>query len=258
MLEVKKDKKIFWVRFTGKINLLNLKTLGDLCKAVKEADMDDDTSAIIICFETIGGADLKELLSMNEVKNGVRWLKAYWDTLRLVRETGKLTIAAVKGNCVAGGNELVMMCDLVVASKSAKFGQPEAIVGSTAMGGGVQLLPVLIGEKRARELLFTGRLLTAEEAYSWGLVNLVVEDGEVEKEAEKLALNIVERVSPQAFRVIKSCLNFWTDLAMLNWPLSRDLTAFVWFSEEFKERGDAWLKKEKLKERKFWGILPKS
>uniref|UniRef100_A0A7J3M0S4 Enoyl-CoA hydratase/isomerase family protein n=1 Tax=Archaeoglobus fulgidus TaxID=2234 RepID=A0A7J3M0S4_ARCFL len=73
--------------------------------------------------------------------------------LEFLRSVGKPTIAAVRGFCVAGGNEIAMACDLVIASKNAKFGALEVRVGSTAMGLGVQLLPLLIGEKRARELL---------------------------------------------------------------------------------------------------------
>ena len=201
---------------------------------------------------TLAGANLKELLETN-TEEGIRWLETYWSTLSTLRETGKLVVAAIKGDCVAGGNELVMMCDLAVAAKSARFGQPEIIVGSTAMGGGLQMLPLLVGEKRARELAFTARLLSAEEALEWGLINRVV-DGDVEEEAKKLALEVVERSSPQAFRVMKSCLNYWTNLAMLNWQIARDLTAFVWNSEEFKERGKDFLEKKKLEKRRFWRL----
>jgi len=172
------------------------------------------------------------------------------------KRTGKPVIAAVNGVCVAGGHEIAMACDLVIAGESARLGQPEVIVGSTAMGLGVQLLPLIVGEKRAREMLFTGRLLSAEEAYHFGLVNKVVEDKRVHEEARKVALQIVENVSPQAFKVIKSCLKFWTDLAMLNMMMSADITSMVWASEEFKERCRDFLEKRKMKPRKFMGIMP--
>ncbi|MFN3383608.1 MAG: enoyl-CoA hydratase/isomerase family protein, partial [Archaeoglobaceae archaeon] len=152
------------------------------------------------------------------------------------------------------GNEIAMACDLVVASKNAKFGQPEVRVGSTAMGLGVQLLPLLVGEKRARELLLTGKIIDAEEAYRIGLVNRVVEDFEVEKTAKELAKEIIENCSPQAFRVIKSGLNFWTQLAMSSGEVARDLTAMVWLSNEFRERCDEFLEKKKFKPREFFGI----
>jgi len=252
MIEVERDGEIQLIRFADKISLLSIETLNELKKTVLQADADESVSAIVISMTTLAGANVKELLKMN-TEEGIRWLETYWSTLSTLRETGKLVVAAIKGNCVAGGNELVMMCDLAVAAKSARFGQPEIIVGSTAMGGGLQMLPLLVGEKRAREIAFTARLLSAEEACDWGLINRVV-DGDVEEEAKKLALEVVERSSPQAFRVMKSCLNYWTNLAMLNWQIARDLTAFVWNSEEFKERGRDFLEKKKLEKRRFWGL----
>jgi len=256
MIEIEKDEEIQIIRFKDKISLLSLESLEEFRKAVAKADLDDDISAIVISIGSLAGANLKELIE-SDPKSGIRWLESYWSALSLLRETGKLVVAAVKGDCVAGGNELVMMCDLVVAGKSARFGQPEIIVGSTAMGGGVQLLPLLVGEKRAKELLFTARLLSANEALEWGLINKVVEDEKVEEEAKKIAREVIEKSSPQAFRVMKSCINFWTNLAMLNWQIARDLTAFIWASEEFKERGKDFLEKRKMKPKKFWGILPK-
>jgi len=119
------------------------------------------------------------------------------------------------------------------------------------------MLPLIVGEKRARELLFTARILSAEEAYQLGLVNRVVEDNDVEGEARKLALEVIDRTSPQAFRVVKSCLKFWTDLAMLNWQLARDITAMIWTTEEFKQRSKNFLEKKKTPPQKFTGITPK-
>jgi len=149
-----------------------------------------------------------------------------------------------------------MACDFVVAGESARLGQPEVIVGSTAMGIGVQLLPLIVGEKRAREMLLTGRLLSAKEALQIGLINRVVEDIKVQEEARKLALQIIENVSPQAFKVIKSGLNFWTNLSMLNIMMAADITSMVWASKEFRERCKDFLEKRKMKPRKFIGTMP--
>ena len=87
---------------------------------------------------------------------------------------------------------MAMACDLVVAGESARFGQPELRVGSTALGLGVQLLPLIVGEKRARELLFTARILSADEAYQMGLINRVVKDENVEEEARNLVIQILD------------------------------------------------------------------
>lgn len=254
------DKRLLWIKlnYPEKLNILHLKMLNELYKALVKADKNNKIQAILItgvgkAFSA--GADIKELMKGNFEK-GLRWLKAYLRAIEVIRETGKPVIAAVNGNCVAGGHEIAMACDLVVAGKSARLGQPEVLVGSTAMGLGVQLLPLIVGEKRAREMLFTGRLLSAEEAYNFGLVNKVVDDEKVHEEARKMATQIIENASPQAFRVMKSGLKFWTDLAMLNMMMARDITAMVWASKEFRERCKDFLEKRKMKPRKFTGTMP--
>jgi enoyl-CoA hydratase/carnithine racemase len=256
------DKRLAWIKLNHpeKLNILHLKMLNELYESLVEADRDDTVQAILVtgvgkAFSA--GADVKELME-GDFEQGLRWLKAYWRVIETMRETGKPTIAAVRGPCVAGGHEVAMACDLIVAGRSAKLGQPEILVGSTAMGLGLQLLPLIVGEKRAREMLFTGRLLSAQEAYEFGLVNRVVDDGEVEEEARKLAVQIVDNASPQAFRVMKSGLKFWTDLAMLNMMTTRDITSMVWTSKEFRERSKDFLEKKKMKPGKFAGTMPKA
>lgn len=254
------DNRLLWIKLNNpeKLNVLDLKMLRELYSALVKADRDKKVQAILItgvgrAFSA--GANLKELMRGNFEK-GIRWLKAYMKVIEVLRETGKPVIAAVNGVCVAGGHEIAMACDLVVACKSAKFGQPEIIVGSTAMGLGVQLLPLIVGEKRAREMLFTGRLLSADEALHFGLVNRMAEDEKVQEEAKKLALHIVENTSPQAFKVIKSGLKFWTDISMLNVMMAADITSMIWTSKEFRERCRDFLEKRKMKPRKFIGVMP--
>jgi len=254
------NERLLWIKlnYPERLNVLHLKMLKELHKALVEADKDDMAQAILItgvgkAFSA--GADVKELMKGN-FEQGLRWMKAYWNVIEIIRETGKPVIAAVKGACVAGGHEIAMACDLVIAGRSAKLGQPEILVGSTAMGVGVQLLPLIVGEKRAREMLFTGRLLSAEEAYQIGLVNRVVDDERVEEETRRLATSIIDNASPQAFRVMKSGLKFWTDMAMINMMMARDITSMVWTSEEFRERCKDFLEKKKMKSRKFTGIMP--
>ncbi len=254
------DERLVWIKLNHaeRLNVLHLKMLNELHEAFIEVDKDNDIQAILITGvgrTFSAGADLKEL-SKGSFEQGLRWLKAYWRVVELLRETGKPTIAAVRGACVAGGHEIAIACDLVVAGKSARLGQPEILVGSTAMGIGVQLLPLIVGEKRAREMLFTGKLLSAEEAYNVGLVNRVVDDHKVEGESRKLAAQIVANASPQAFKVMKSGLKFWTDLAMMNSMMARDITAMVWTSKEFRARCKDFLEKKKMKPRKFLGIMP--
>jgi enoyl-CoA hydratase/carnithine racemase len=255
-----RDERLRWIKlnYPERLNVLHFRMLNELYEGLVEADKDGKVQAILITGvgkAFCAGADLKELVE-GDFENGARWFKAYLRILEIARETGKPVIAAVNGACVAGGNEIAMACDLVVAGRSAKLGQPEILVGSTAMGLGLQLLPLLVGEKRAREMLFTGRLLSAEEAHQIGLVNKVVDDEKVEEEARKLAVQIIDNASPQAFRVMKSGLKFWTDLAMLNMMTARDITSMIWTSEEFRERTKDFLEKRRMKPKKFSGIMP--
>lgn len=240
-------------------NVIDRQVLADLTAAVEAADRDDDVDAIVLGSTDTPfctGASLEEINELS-FEEGARWMGAYFDTLGLLRTTGKPVIAAVEGTCVAGGHELIMACDLVIAGESAKVGQPEVGVGSTAGGGGLQLLPLQVGEKRARELLLTGELLEAEEAQDWGLINRVVDDGDAEAEASALAEQIVDTKSPQAYRAIKSMMKSWSNLAMVNQEATRDTTARVWDSTEFSERAEAFLAREEQKPESFHGTLPR-
>ncbi|MCS7121212.1 MAG: enoyl-CoA hydratase/isomerase family protein [Archaeoglobaceae archaeon] len=239
-----------------KIPLLTKNSLEKLYDAFLLADKDEKVNGIILTSagkDFCGGADLKELIEL-DFEGCVRWFETYWKVIDIIRSTGKPVLAAVKGVCVAGGNEIAMACDFVIAARSARFGQPEVRVGSTAMGLGVQLLPLLVGERKARELLLTGKIIDAEEALKIGLINDVVDDDELMKRSRDYLREIFESVSPQAFKIIKSGLKFWTDVAMLNYQLARDLTSMVWLSGEFRERAKDFLEKRKLKKRKFIGV----
>ncbi len=239
-------------------NVIDSQMLHELAEAIVDADRNSDVSGIVLgsTGDTFcAGAALQEIKELS-FEDGARWLSAYFDTLDLLRDTGKPVVAGVEGTCVAGGNELASACDLIVAGESARFGQPEVGVGSTAAGGGVQLLPLIVGEKRARDLLLTGRLLTAEEARAMGLINRVVDDGNAEERAIDLVQTIVDEKSPQAYRTIKAIMKQWTNLGLTGQEMARDLTASVWDSEEFRERADAFLARDDLDARPFQGTRP--
>ena len=239
-------------------NVLDLEAIGELNDAFRAADRDDDVDGIVL--GSVGdvfcsGADLSEIAG-GDLESGTRWLNAYYDNLEVLKDTGKPTIAAVTGPCVAGGQELIVGCDLIVAGESASFGQPEVFVGSTAGSGGLQMLPLMIGERRAREMLLTGRTIDAETAQEWGLINRLVDDDEVESVATELLFDVVENSSPQAYRVMKSVMKQWSNLAMLGWESQRELTAAVWRSAEFTERAENFMNKKPMERRSFVGSSP--
>ncbi len=254
------DDRITRVRLDApeRNNTIDLTMLADLHEAFTAADRDRDVQGILLGSTSdpfCAGADVSELRELG-FEDGTRWMQLYFDTLDVLRDTGKPVVAAVDGTCVAGGNELTMACDLVVAGESARFGQPEVGVGSSAAGGGVQLLPLLVGEKRAREMLLLGELLSAEEAERIGLINRVVDDDEVEDRAMGLLTRIVDTKSPQAYRAIKGIMKTWTNLGLLAEPMARDMTASVWASEEFDERVSAFLARQEQTARPFTGTRP--
>jgi enoyl-CoA hydratase/carnithine racemase len=240
-------------------NVITARTLDELTVAITDADRDGEVGGILLGSTEppfCSGASLEELNDLSW-EEGARWMTAYFETLDLLRDTGKPVVAAAEGTCVAGGNELASACDLIVAGESTRFGQPEVGVGSTAAGGGVQLLPLMVGEKRARDLLLTGRLLEADEAKAIGLINRVVDDGGAEDAAADLLGTILDEKSPQAYRTIKAIMKQWTNFGLVGQEMARDLTARVWDSPEFSERAEAFLAREEQQARRFEGTRPR-
>jgi enoyl-CoA hydratase len=157
----------------------------------------------------------------------------------------KPVIAAVNGLALGGGCELALACDLIIAADSAKFGQPEIRVGVIPGCGGTQILPRLIGEKRAKELIFTGRMISAEEALGLGIVNQVVPLEELRDATERFVRDLL-RNSPAILKIAKIAIN-----KSLETPLSvgmsyeRDLFALCFGTDDQKEGARAFLEKRK-------------
>ncbi|WP_330631458.1 enoyl-CoA hydratase/isomerase family protein [Halocatena halophila] len=185
-------------------NVLDMEVIQALGATVTAADRDDAVQGIVLTADGerfCAGADLEYLESIS-FEEGLRFMTAYFEALDLLRQTSKPVVAGVHGICAEGGTELVSACDLIVADETARFTQPVVGVGATAAGGGVQLLPLIVGEKRARDLLLTGRTLDATEAKAFGLINRVVPDGKATERAIELVEMIIENHSPQ--RIVRS------------------------------------------------------
>src|SRR5437588_251075 len=203
-----------------KLNALNRGVFTALAARLASLDA-SDTAAVGILHGAgrafAAGADIEDYVDVS-----VNDYRAFMDIGRLPTDLiGRLTkpvIAAVQGFALGGGFELVLACDLVVAAENARFGLPEPKLGLAPGGGGTQRLPRLVGRTRALEILLTGRFLTAEEAYNWGIVNRVVAKEDLLSAAAEMA-STMAAVAPQALAVIKRVVRDGLDS-----PLSAALT----------------------------------
>ena len=163
--------------------------------------------------------------------------------IELAREIPKPVIAMVKGVAVGAGTELSMACDIIIASEDARFGQPEIRAGLIPGGGGTQVLPRLVGEKKAKELVFTGNIISAEEALRIGLINKVVPKEKLRESVEELVAVLLQK-SPIILKFAKMAIN-----KALETPLSAglayetDLCALCFGTEDLKEGTQAFLEK---------------
>jgi len=152
------------------------------------------------------GADLKETTSQDQAPGEPDFIDRVEDVFARFRDLPKPTIAALNGHTLAGGLELAMCCDLVVAAESAKIGDAHANFGVYPGAGGASVLPRLIPLNVAKQLLFTGESLSAERMLAYGLVNMVVPDAELSSATKELADKIAQK-SPATLRRMKAVAN---------------------------------------------------
>ncbi len=187
------------------LNALNAKMLEEVLQATLAFDKDPQVGCFIITGNErafAAGADIVELHSQSHIDMHQADLFSGWDHFAALR-TPK--IAAVTGYALGGGCELAMMCDLIFAGVSAKFGQPELKIGTIPGIGGSQRLTRLIGRARAMDMILTGRMIDAQEALTAGLVSRVVADDLVLCEAEAAAGKIASYSKP-AVTLARECI----------------------------------------------------
>ena len=189
------------------LNALNSKLLSELSDALKAADADDAVRCIIITGSEkafAAGADIKEMSEKSFVEMFSSDFFAA-ESEAIVR-TRKPVIAAVSGYALGGGCELAMACDFIIASDTAKFGQPEINLGVVAGIGGTQRLTRFVGKSKSMDMHLTGRFMDAAEAERSGLVSRVVPVKDLLAEAKKAAAKIAEKSMLTAM-VVKECVN---------------------------------------------------
>jgi enoyl-CoA hydratase len=199
-----------------KLNALNASVIGELADAAKRVDADAGVHGVILtgagAKAFVAGADITELAAQGPFEAKQRSL-AGQQMMRDFERCGKPVIAAVNGFALGGGCELAMACHLRIASETARFGQPEVKLGLAPGYGGTVRLPRLIGKGRALELLLTGAMVDAQEAWRIGLVNRVVPADRLLPEAETLLREILDQ-GPLAVRSVLECVEVGSDLSV--------------------------------------------
>ncbi|MCP4422011.1 MAG: enoyl-CoA hydratase, partial [Chloroflexi bacterium] len=175
------------------LNALNRGLMSELMDALELFDADENIGCLVITGNQkafAAGADIKEMVNATSVAMLDNPFIDYWDRLRKI---GKPVIAAVSGFALGGGCELAMACDMIVASETAKFGQPEINLGVIPGAGGTQRMTYAVGKALAMEIVLNGRFLSASEAQQVGLINRVVPAELYLEEAVKFAAEIAAR-----------------------------------------------------------------
>ncbi|MDA1349139.1 MAG: enoyl-CoA hydratase/isomerase family protein [Chloroflexi bacterium] len=191
-----------------RLNAINMEMLTQLVGRLDDARQDSAVSCAILTGTGrafCSGEDLKETAAGKTLEAWEREVAGLQEVQRAVMRLGKPLIAAVRGYAVGGGCEFAMSCDIRIASDDARFGFPETAVGMTVTTAGTKLLSHLVGLGKAKELVFTGEFIDAEEAARIGLVNRVVPGDRLMDEAIAMAGKIAER-SPLALRLSRTAI----------------------------------------------------
>jgi enoyl-CoA hydratase len=187
------------------LNAINMQLMVELVDALESLDKEGNVQCLILTGNEkafAAGADIKEMADASAMEMLIRDQFARWDRIRKIK---KPIIAAVSGFALGGGCELAMTCDIIIASETARFGQPEINIGVMPGAGGTQRLTRAIGKAKAMEIVLTGRMFTAKEACEWGLVNKVVPVEYYLQEAKNLAKEIASK-PPAAVRLAKEAV----------------------------------------------------
>ena len=190
------------------LNSLNSETLDDLKAACEFLYMNPDVRVVVTTGEGkayIAGADILEMKDMTALE-GMNFSQRGHEAISMLEKIDKPTIAAVNGFALGGGFEVALACDFIYMSEKAKVGFPETTLGIFPGFGGTQRAAKLCGLARARELVYTGKMITADEAFQLGLVNKVVPHDELMKEAMAVA-NQIRANGPFSVRLAKECIN---------------------------------------------------
>jgi enoyl-CoA hydratase/carnithine racemase len=221
------------------LNAFDFRMLRELARAFEDASWDDEIRVVVVTGSGRAfcvGADLKAWGTdlVGNSREYWKWFGAFKDMHDRLREIGKPTVARINGICVGGGNELQMACDLAVMTEESYIRHVGLEHGSVPAGGATQWLPVMVGERRAREIILLCDEIPAAQAAEWGLVNWAVPAAELDAKVDEVVAKLVAKL-PETTRYAKQQLNFWRDLS---WHATvghaRDWLALSMLGEEAK------------------------
>lgn len=194
LIEEKGDVALIKINRAEVLNAINEEMLSELSQAVENLENGNKKVVILTGMGKafIAGADIEHMKDMTPLE-GKAFSEKGHALLKKIEDSPLPFIAAVNGYALGGGCEMMMACDICIASEKAKFGQPEINLGIHPGFGGTQRLPRLVGKMRAKEILFTGDMIDADEALRLGLVNKVVDDGKLIEEALNMAEKIAQK-----------------------------------------------------------------
>ena len=199
------------------LNAFDFRMLREIARACEDASWDDSIRVVVVTGAGRAfcvGANLREWADhyLGDPGEYWKWFGAFKDMHDRLREIGKPTLARINGIAVGGGNELQMACDLAVMVDDAFIQHVGPEHGSVPAGGATQWLTIMIGDRRAREIVLMCEEIPAAKAAEWGLVNWVVPAGELDAKVDEVVESLARKL-PQTTRYAKQHLNFWRDFA---------------------------------------------
>jgi enoyl-CoA hydratase/carnithine racemase len=200
------------------LNAFDFRMLRELARACEDASWDDEIRVVVLTGAGRAfcvGANLRAWVDDGYVGNEreyFKWFGAMDDAVTAIRRIGKPTVARINGVCVGGGNEMQMACDLAVMVDDAFIRHVGLQHGSVPAAGATQWLPILVGDRRAREILLLCDEIPAAQAVEWGLVNRAVPAAELDATVDEMVAKLADRL-PLMTRYAKTQLDFWRDLA---------------------------------------------